>query len=144
MVDGDGDATEIQDVAIPVEVDDLPGFAEQRADGELADPRSEPSDRIGQHEPVRGMDEGRAPVGVGHLLRRPDVVDMPVGEQYRGRGQPVLVEDPAQGSHRPLTGIDDNRVRPRTLGQYIAVTGQHAGREPGEQHGHQCPISRLG
>ena len=139
VIHRDPDCAEIKRVAVAIELDDLARFAEQRSDSKLADPRPEAIDRVGQHEPVRGVNECRAPVGVGHLLRGPDVVDVSMGEQHCGRRQPVLVEDPAQGSHRPLTGVDDDRVRPRTRGQHIAVAGQHAGREPAEQHRNSVP-----
>ncbi|EUA32663.1 hypothetical protein I553_10266 [Mycobacterium xenopi 4042] len=42
------------------------------------------------------MDIGGAAERVGHLLRRPDVVDVTVREQDGRRGQPVFVEDPPQ------------------------------------------------
>jgi len=80
VVDRHDDAAEVEGVAVAVEFDDLSGFAEQCAESELADSRSEALDRIGQHEPVGRVDERRASVGVGHLLRRPDVVDMSMGE----------------------------------------------------------------
>ena len=87
------------------------------------------------------MDVGRAAVHVGHLLRRPDVVDVPVGQQHRRRGEVVLVEDLPQRSHRPLARVDDDRVGAGSLGQHVAIARQHAGRESGDQHGVQCPIS---
>ena len=93
VVDGDGDITHIDLVAVAVQLDDLFGFAEQRAERDLRQPRPEVLDRVGQHEPVLGMDVGRAAVHVGDLLRRPDVVDVPVGQQHRGGRQVVLVED---------------------------------------------------
>ena len=57
-----------------------------------------------------------------------------MSEQNRGRREPVLVEDPPQRPERALAGVDDDRVGPGVRGQHIAVTGQHAGRESGEQH----------
>ena len=99
VVDRHGDAAQFDLVAVAVQLDDLPRFAEQRAERHLRQPRPEILDRVGQHEPVLGMDVGRAAVRVGHLLRRPDVVDVAVGQQHRRRGQAVLVEDPPQ---RPI------------------------------------------
>ena len=86
------------------------------------------------------MDVGRAAVGVGDLLRRPHVVDVPVGQQHRRRRQAVLVEDPPQLAHRPLARVDDDGVGSGPLGQHVAVARQHAGRESGDQHGAQFPI----
>ena len=118
----------------------LLGLAEQRAERDLAEPRPEPLDRVGQHEPVVGVDVGRAPVGVGDLLRRPDVVDVPVRQQHRGGGEPVLVQNPAERTHRPLAGVDDDGVRPGPLRQHVAVAGQHACRKSGDQHDVHFPI----
>ena len=80
VIDRDDDATAVECVAVAVEFDNLSGFAEQGAEGELADPRPEPLDGVGQHEPVGRMDERRASVRIGHFLRRPDVIDVPMGE----------------------------------------------------------------
>ena len=111
VIDGHHDVADLDLVAVAVQLDHLPGLAEQRAERDLAEPRTEALDRVGQHEPVLGMDVGRAAVGVGDLLRRPDVVDVPVGQQHRGGCQPVLVEDPSQLDPWPA-GPDRRRSRP--------------------------------
>ena len=54
VIHRDGDATEIHLVAVTIQFDNLPGFAEQRPEGQLGQSRPEPLDRIGQHEPVPG------------------------------------------------------------------------------------------
>ena len=55
-------------------------------------------------------------------------------------GEPVLVEDSAQRERTPADRGRRRSRRRRRARQYIAVTGQHAGREPGEQHADQSPI----
>ncbi len=144
VVDGHRDPVEVQHRSVPVQIDDLPRLPKQRAEHDLPDPRAEAPDRVGEHEPVLRVDESGASIGVGHLLRRPDVVDVAMGEQHRSRSQPVLVKNPTQRSKRTLTGVDNDRIRPGARRQDIAVTGQHAGREPGEQHGDQSDTRHFG
>ena len=142
VVDRHRDTPQFQFVAVLVQLDDLPGFPEQRAERDLSQPRPEILDRVGQHKPVLGVDVGRAAVHVGHLLRRPDVVDVSVRQQHRRRCEVVLVQDLLKSAHRALARIDDDRVRTGALSQHVAVARQHARRESGDQHDVQFPILR--
>jgi hypothetical protein len=100
---------------------ELAGFAEHCAEGDLRQPWTEALDRVDQHVPVFGVDVHGTAVGVGHLLCRPHVIDVTVGQQHRGRGQPVLVEDPPQGREGPLARIDADGVGSGPAGTDVAV-----------------------
>jgi hypothetical protein len=89
------------------------------------------------------MDVRRAAEGVGHLLRRPDVVDVAVGEQYRRRRQPILVEDASQLTHGALAWVHDDRVRSGMRCQHVAVALEQAGGKSGDQHAVQFPIQVI-
>ena len=86
------------------------------------------------------MDVSGDAVEIGHLLRGPDVIDVAVGDQNRGRRKPVVVEDPAQRRGRPLARIDDDGVRAWPGGDDVAVARQHPGGKSDDQHGVQFPI----
>ena len=143
VVDGDADPGQVDLVAVPIQFDHLLGLAEDRGEQQLTQLRPEVLDRIGQHEPVLGMDVGGAAVGVGHLLRRPDVVDVAVGEQHSRRRQPILVQDAAQLAHRALAWVDDDGVGSGVRRQHVAVALQQPGGKSGDQHELQFPIRTI-
>ena len=140
VVDGDAHTGEVDLVPVAVEFDDLLGLAEDRSEQYLTQFGPEILDRVGQHEPVFGMDVRRAAERVGHLLRRPDVVDVAVGEQYRRRRQPILVEDAPQLTHGTLARVDHDRIRSGMRRQHVAVALQQPGGKSGDQHAVQFPI----
>ena len=90
---------------------------------------------VGEQVPVGRVDEGRDLVGPGQRGHRPDVVEVPVGQQGRHRLEavaPAELVDPAQGV---LAGVDDQGLRARRGGDQPAVRLEGPGGKSGHEHG---------
>ena len=90
---------------------------------------------VGEQVPVGRVDEGRDLAGPGQRGHRPDVVEVPVGQQGRHRLEavaPAQLVDPAQGV---LAGVDDQGLRARRGGDQPAVRLEGPGGKSGHEHG---------
>lgn len=83
------------------------------------------------------MDVGGDVVTVRDCLRRPDVVEMSVGEQHRARRQVGSGEELVQRFGGVLTGIDDDALLRVVLREDVAVGLEHPGGESGYEHEHR-------
>ena len=102
--------------------------------------------------PVRGTINGFAfrsslmPMGGCHFMvvnktirdganvKAGDVVNVPVGEQHRGRPEPVPPDDLLDSRLSVLARVDDETLRARRRRDQVTVRGEGAGGEPGDQH----------
>src|ERR1035441_9652849 len=76
---------------------------------------------------------GKARAGDGG--DRPDGVDMTVRRQHRHRLEPVLCEDLLDPVFRVLARVDDEALLAGPGRHDVAIRGERAGRESGDQHG---------
>ncbi|SKV57845.1 Uncharacterised protein [Mycobacteroides abscessus subsp. massiliense] len=147
VVDGECDPRELELVPV-TDLDELLGLGELHALDELSQPRTDAGERVGEHHAVVGVDVDGNPVLVGERLRGPGVIQMPMGEQHRLRGEVALGEDLLDARDRLLAGVDDDG-RAALVGRHdIAVRGEHARGKTGDQHptslgGGSCPISQV-
>ena len=90
----------------------------------------------GSSQPVAvvGVDVRRG-VAAAHRRHRVDVVDVAVGEQHRGRPEPVLGEHVAQGLLDPDARVDDDALLPRAGRQDVAVGAEGGSGEGDGEHG---------
>ena len=101
--------------------------------------RPEPARRVAEQPAVRRVDVGGDVLRAADRDHRPDVVNVAVGEQDGGRLQPVPLEDLLDARLGVLAGIHDQALLARPGGQHVAVRGERAGRESGDQHGGPPP-----
>ena len=103
-------------VAPSASVSTSPRLAERQARvhrGELGAHLADALERVGEHEPVLGVDPGGDVVAVAHRGHRPHVVEVAVGEQHRDRRQPALGAGPcAAAPRRPAPGRPPRTGRP--------------------------------
>jgi len=114
----------------------------QPAEQFLPGPEREALGRIAQQCAVARVDVRRDSFGAANRGDRPDVVNMAVREQDRGRPEPVLGQeffDPGLGV---LAGIDDDALLSGAGRNNITVGGKRACREPCDEH--KRPFSRYG
>src|SRR5262249_27007476 len=101
--------------------------------------QAQPPGGVGKQRPVGWVDVGRDVPGSAHRRHRPDVVDVAMGEQDRDRLEPVLGEDLRDARLGVLAWVDDHALLPPAGRHHIAVGGERAGREPGDEHGAILP-----
>jgi len=115
---------------------DVVGLAEgDPAEQPLARLQREPAARVGQQRPVVRVNVGRDVPGPAHRGHGPDVIDVAVREQDRGRLQPEPLDRLLDALLRVLAGIDDQALLPRRGRHQVTVRGERAGRKPGDKHG---------
>ena len=99
-------------------------------------------ERVVQPVAVVGVDVGRG-VAAAHRRHRVDVVDVAVGEQHRGRPEPVLGEHVAQGLLDPDARVDDDALLPRAGREDVAVGAEGGSGEGDGEHGWSVASGRL-
>ena len=90
--------------------------------------------RVGEQVSVGRVDPGGRVVRPRDRGDRPHVVDVPVGEQYGDRLEPVLADDVGDAGRGVLAGVDDDALGPGAGGDDVAVRGPRACGEAGDQH----------
>jgi hypothetical protein len=83
---------------------------------------------------VVGMDVCRDAAGRAHGRHRADVVDVAVGEQHRGRAQPVLAQHLGEPVLDPDAGVHDEALLARGGREDVAVGGESRCGESDGQH----------
>ncbi len=102
---------------------------------------AQPAGRVGQQRAVVGVDVGRDAPGAADRRHRPDVVDVAVRRQHRGRPQPVSLDNFLDALLSVLSRVDNQALLAWSGRQQIAVGRERASGEPGYQH---CAATPLG
>ena len=101
----------------------------------LSGPQREASAGVGEQRPVGRVDEGRYVPGAAYRGHGPDVIHVAVREQHGGGLQPVPLDNLVDALFSVLARVDNQALLPRAGRDQVAVGGERAGREPGDQHG---------
>ncbi len=94
----------------------------------------DPGQRIGEHHAVIGMDVHGNPIFIGKRLRCPGVIQMPVRQQHRFRGEITLGENLLDAPDGVLPGVDDDGRAALVRRHDIAVRREHPRGKTGDQH----------
>jgi hypothetical protein len=94
------------------------------AEQPLSRGQRQPAARVGQQRPVVRVDEGRDVPGPAHRGHGPDGIHVAVGEQDRGRLEPVSLDGLLDTLFSVLPRVDDQALLPRPSRDQIAVRGE--------------------
>ncbi len=120
MVDDQFEAGQLQDGAVG-ELADVVGLAELQPAEHLLAHGAEATARIAQQNPIIGMNPGGNFTSAANRTDRPDVVDVPMGQDHRDRLQPVLADQLVEALFSVLTWVDDHAFLARGWRDDIAV-----------------------
>jgi hypothetical protein len=102
-----------------------------------------PLGRVGEQRAVAGMDVRGDAARAAYRCHRERVVDVAVGQQHRGRPQPVLGQHRLEPVEHSDAGVHDQALLPRSGGEQVAVGPERLRRKPGHQHDDPPPLANV-